>query len=326
MTAQIFINAAGFLRITQDDYEDGGLDRGYATNRRQDPLDATRIHPEDYDLARKMAMGALELDEEDFINQHPSAPVSHLINEENSARLLSSLGLDEFAQSLLETQNERKRHTLDLIHDELLTPFGERRPDFEPMTDWEVISMLTGETRRTLVPGRVVTTTISRIRPMQVDVRLDSGLEGAINKELLTTNQAEPKDVVKLRQSIQAVIISVDMSFGPQLRITMASRADAIEQADTEPRQRLDEYYDHSAARQAQELAERKLRNEANQSRRIVKHPDFKNFSSKEAENYLAPLQHGEAVIRPGSKGPDHLAVTWKVADGVYQHIGKIFP
>jgi transcription elongation factor SPT6 len=26
-------------------------------------------------------------------------------------------------------------------------------------------------------------------------------------------------------------------------------------------------------------------------------------------------------VIRPSSKGPDHLAVTWKVADGIYQHI-----
>jgi hypothetical protein len=26
-------------------------------------------------------------------------------------------------------------------------------------------------------------------------------------------------------------------------------------------------------------------------------------------------------VIRPSSKGNDHLAITWKVADGVYQHI-----
>ena len=34
----------------------------------QDPLDDTRIHPEDYELARKMATDALELDEEDTTN------------------------------------------------------------------------------------------------------------------------------------------------------------------------------------------------------------------------------------------------------------------
>jgi hypothetical protein len=54
---------------------------------------------------------------------------------------------------------------------------------------------------------------------------------------------------------------------------------------------RLDKDYDHAAAGQAQELQERKQRSEANRTRRIVKHPGFKNFNSKEAENYLAPLE-----------------------------------
>ena len=33
-------------------------------------------------------------------------------------------------------------------------------------------------------------------------------------------------------------------------------------------------------------------------------------------------MQRGDAVIRPSSLGPDHIAVTWKFAEGVYQHIG----
>ena len=57
------------------------------------------------------------------------------------------------------------------------------------------------------------------------------------------------------------------------------------------------------------------------QTWRFVKHPAFKAFGSKDAENYLALLQHGDAMIRPSSKGADHLTVTWKVADGVYQHM-----
>ncbi|KAK6604653.1 transcription elongation factor spt6 [Botrytis cinerea] len=36
---------------------------------------------------------------------------------------------------------------------------------------------------------------------------------------------------------------------------------------------------------------------------------------------YLGSQAPGDAVIRPSSKGNDHLAVTWKVADGVYQHL-----
>lgn len=32
-------------------------------------------------------------------------------------------------------------------------------------------------------------------------------------------------------------------------------------------------------------------------------------------------MQQGEPIIRPSSKGDDHLTVTWKVTDGVHQHI-----
>jgi len=56
-------------------------------------------------------------------------------------------------------------------------------------------------------------------------------------------------------------------------------------------------------------------------TQRVVKHPLFKPFNSTQAEEYLGSQAVGDAVIRPSSKGSDHLAVTWKVADGVYQHL-----
>ena len=213
-----------------------------------------------------------------------------------------------------------------MIRNELLNPFAEVHPHFEPMSDWEVITVLTSEMKCMLIPGQVVTTTIACIRKDQVDVHLDCGIEGSILKNYLTAMEAEPNQVVKLRQSLQAVITSVHVEAGLRVRIGLASREDAIAQADSERPKRLDKDYDHAAARQAQGLQERKQRSEANQTRRFVKHPAFKAFGSKDAENYLAPLQHGDAIIHPSSKGadhPDHLAVTWKVADGVYQHIGE---
>jgi transcription elongation factor SPT6 len=54
---------------------------------------------------------------------------------------------------------------------------------------------------------------------------------------------------------------------------------------------------------------------------RVIKHPLFRPFNAKQAEEYLGSQNRGDVVIRPSSKGTDHLAVTWKVADGIFQHI-----
>lgn len=35
----------------------------------------------------------------------------------------------------------------------------------------------------------------------------------------------------------------------------------------------------------------------------------------------MQTMKQGEAIVRPSSKGADHLTVTWKVTDEIYQHI-----
>jgi transcription elongation factor SPT6 len=71
LTTKFFLNAAGFLRVIQDCDTKPGKYRP-DDKIAPDPLDDTRIHPEDYELARKMATDALELDEEDVHDEHPS--------------------------------------------------------------------------------------------------------------------------------------------------------------------------------------------------------------------------------------------------------------
>ena len=59
----IFVNIASFLRIPQDELEANlGRDR----EEQREVLDDTRIHPAEYEIARKMAADALEIDEEDL--------------------------------------------------------------------------------------------------------------------------------------------------------------------------------------------------------------------------------------------------------------------
>lgn len=55
--------------------------------------------------------------------------------------------------------------------------------------------------------------------------------------------------------------------------------------------------------------------------KRVIVHPSFHNISFAEAEKLMQTMKQGEAIVRPSSKGADHLTVTWKVTDEIYQHI-----
>jgi transcription elongation factor SPT6 len=73
-----------------------------------DPLDDTHIHPEDYELARKMAAtDALDLDEEDIHDEHPSQVVTLITNNNKKERKLLELNLDEFTISLFEANDDQ---------------------------------------------------------------------------------------------------------------------------------------------------------------------------------------------------------------------------
>lgn len=55
--------------------------------------------------------------------------------------------------------------------------------------------------------------------------------------------------------------------------------------------------------------------------KRVIVHPAFHNISYAEAEKCMVNMDQGEVIIRPSSKGADHLTITWKVAERIYQHI-----
>lgn len=290
-----------------------------------DPLDDTRVHPEDYELARKMATDALELDEEDVAHEHPSNVVSTIMKDDDNEKKLDDLNLDEFAISMYEDNEDLKRYTLNLIRSELIHPFKEHRQPFVGLDSNDVMTMLTGETRRTLQHGLIVSVLVIRTNHDYAIVRLDSGLEGVINAKYLSEDGGAANTVVQKGQTIPGVIIDVKAdSINDQFSVELSARPSDVAQGDAQLRRvKTDECWDSVQAIKDVEMQQRKKRAEVNRTRRVIKHPNFQNLNSIQAESYLENLHIGDVVIRPSSKGPDHLAVTWKVADQLYQHIGK---
>jgi len=335
LTTKIFLNAAGFLRIIQQqeitskNSRNHNARHGEAHEDASDPLDDTRIHPEDYELARKMAMDALELDEEDIHNEHPSHVVTLIMNDKDRDRKLMELNLDEFAVSLYEANHDQKRYTLNVIRDELKKPFVDLRSTFKLPSNWDIITMLTGETEKMLHIGVIIPVLVYRIQREGVNVRLDSGIEGYIEPDNLGEQIRNPFEVVKKGQTIPAVIHGYTFHLDRgEFLIHLSSKPDHMEEGDkgdkihrSVPR---DACWDGARHAKDKEMLDRKKRAETDRSRRVIKHPNFHNFNTAQAETYLEKQQRGDVVIRPSSKGNDHLAVTWKVEEKLYQHIGKL--
>jgi transcription elongation factor SPT6 len=275
-----------------------------------------------------MATDALELDEEDIHGEHPSHVVSLIMEDDDNVKKLDELNLDEFAVSLMDSGGERKRHTLNLIRSELIRPFGDNRRPLEGPTDWEVVTMLSGETERTLRDGLIVSVFVLWLRQALVGVRLDSGLEGVIQAPYLTDNKGggiRVDNFVKKGQTLAAVIVAVGVNLAhDSIIVELSARPSNVQEGDSQFRRvKHDECWNYSRCERDRELQERKKRAEVDRSRRVIKHPNFNNFNSEEAEAYLDRQERGDVVIRPSSKGMNHLAVTWKVDDKLFQHIGK---
>ena len=330
MTTSVWLNAAAFLRILQDpDAKQPKNKQGEKPNFAEmpDPLDGTRLHPQDYEFARKMAVDALEVDEEDYSDEHPSAVVTMFMkaDERTREKQLKALSLDDFAQNLLTTQREKKRMTLDLIHEELLHPFIDKRPPFVGPDAWEIMTMLTSETLKSLMRGLIVPVQVVRIKQAAALVRLSSNMEATLEAYHFVDEGEQPVPIerlVKPGQVVNAVISEVDpVTFKVQLH----ARPSVLQASDKHLRNvEPDPYYDTTSAYRDNLALERRRKQINNQARRVIKHPNFHNMRSKEAEEYLSKQQRGDVVIRPSSHGSNHLAVTWKVDKGIYQHIGQL--
>ena len=310
VTGRVWNNCASFLYL---DYDESEQDSDY--------LDNTRVHPEDYDLGRKMAADAQDLDEEDVeaeIQEHgPSATVRKLIADEAQDKV-NDLILEEYAEQLEKSFNQKKRSTLETIRAELQTPYEELRRGFALLSTNDIFTMFTGETTDSLCDGMIIPLSIRKVADDYVEGRMDCGIEGTV-PALAISNRSDvsAKQLFSVHQTVQAKITYLNRK---QLTANFSLREDELQRPYRKEADRMrDEWDDEQERRDKESMMEKN--DVSGRTQRVIKHPLFKPFNSTQAEEYLGSQARGDLVIRPSSKGIDHLAVTWKVSDNIYQHI-----
>jgi transcription elongation factor SPT6 len=316
----VWNNCASFVFLDYDEHETAS-----------DPLDNTRIHPEDYDIAKKIAGDALGLDEEDVQDEDmhggSSAVVRRLLSEKDRTQrydALEELDLHQYADQIEKKFHQRKRATLENIREELIEGYEELRMKWGPMSAREIFTMLTGETDESLRTNSIVSVKIRRIFADHIEVKLDCGVDGTVSNNEYPKDVGDggldPRNVYHQGQTVQAKLMFLNMD---KFTATLALRRD--ESWDRKPFARphwlqRNEWDDREEADDKRAL-QKETETKSGRALRVIKHPLFKPFNSQQAVEFLGSKPAGDVVIRPSSRGLDHLAITWKVADNVFQHI-----
>ncbi|KAG7664060.1 SPT6 [[Candida] subhashii] len=315
MSANIFINCSSFLNIP---FDEGSAVRDTSIEL----LDATRIHPEDYDLARKMAADALDLDEEDMAQVEEQGGIIYQLMQEGVSKV-DELNLIAYGKELETKFGKKKYATLQMIKEELVNNFEELRRSFRLLDNVEVFEMLTGETSVTFAKNIVVPVTVTKVGKafQSYDQTARIRFAKVITSSLIQGNVEEdkiPKGVdLEQGQVVQAVVLDVNYDlFSATFSmlkedIKKASAPRTIKEGGKWDFKAEEEDWKKEKAKERAKLA--KIKN--------VQHPLYHNFNFKQAEEYLAPQNVGDCIIRPSSKGPDYLTITWKVANNLFQHL-----
>jgi len=361
MGPKVYVNVAGFVKIDTTAFGD--------SDAYIEALDSTRIHPEAYDWARKMAVDALDCDEDD-VNK-PSEALEEILEYPEK---LNELDLEAFANELQNQGFGLKNTTLDDIRHELKDRYRDYRIPFESPRPEELFNMLTKETPETLYAGKLVQCRVGRIfyrkpRGEQLDnanpvrndesglwkcpfcmkndfpelsdvwshfdkgecpgqafginVRIDDNINGFIQMKNLSDKQVtKPEERVKIGGVVHARIIKIDPE---KFSVDLTSRTSDLQDQSQSLRQNKDSFYDFDAEEaDLQQTRKKMAKNKKQYHKRVISHPSFHNVDYTEVGKILGTMDQGEAIIRPSSKGIDHLTVSWKVTENIYQHIDVI--
>ncbi|KAK9308785.1 hypothetical protein QLX08_001384 [Tetragonisca angustula] len=358
MGPKVFVNCAGFIKIDTNSLGD-------STEAYVEVLDGSRVHPETYEWARKMAVDALEYDDEDA---NPAGALEEILE---SPERLKDLDLDAFAEELERQGFGNKCITLYDIRAELNCRYKDLRIPYQSPNTEKLFDILTKETPETFYVGKLILATVvgvshkkpqgdqlDQANPIRNDetglwqcplclkndfpelsevwnhfdagaclgkgvsvLKLDNGVSGYIHiKNLSDKNVVNPEERVHVGQAIHCRIIKIKVE---RFSVECTSKTSDLIDKSHKWRPQRDVYYDLEAEEQdikAEEDA-KKLQQRRTYVKRVIIHPNFHNISFMEAEKLMQTMKQGEAIIRPSSKGVDHLTVTWKITNNIYQHI-----
>lgn len=233
-----------------------------------------------------------------------------------------------------------------LIKNELKAPFRdyERRfPSWQPLAGDRLFECLSGESQASLRLQQLVTVTVTSARANGANVKLESGLRGFIRLEDLSDNAPDPRDLgsreevegwvlqrVQPGMTITARVKSVNTE---RLVVDLVCKGSALRSSIDEELERswlevrpdirpeVSEYMFRGLTAEDLLLVEDRRAKKQSFIPRPIDHYLFQNLARQEAIDYLDGKEVGDCVIRPSSKGPANLTLTWKAAPETYFHV-----
>ena len=307
----VYRNMIGFLKVSDEHFPDG--DYPEETNI----LDATRIHPDHYNYAIQI-MGAV------VKNCLPNE------YEDDDYKIISTfeeIQLEEIHHELsvinFQKDRELSRIPLWLLNDirtELIHRFKDSRIPYDNLSTDDLFTGLTGESDLTLQKGQLVTGTVTKITPDEVLLKLESGIQGKIDKDDISDEPVHRiGDRVAVRQAILCRVKEIDKD---NFRVILTSRSSDLKNSD---HAYTDQYLcrtppppieNHTSSSLKSSSMNRKS-SKPRLIQRMITHPLFKNISYQQAEQLLEDSETGELIFRPSSKGTDHLNLTYKFHDDI---------
>eukprot|EP01103_Thecamoeba_quadrilineata_P002191 TRINITY_DN12187_c0_g1_i1.p1 TRINITY_DN12187_c0_g1~~TRINITY_DN12187_c0_g1_i1.p1 ORF type:complete len:1503 (+),score=258.15 TRINITY_DN12187_c0_g1_i1:257-4510(+) len=302
----VYQNCVAYLRICREYFN---------TETDLDPLDDTRVHPDDYYIARKMASTAVETEvssEQDLI-----AVVEELIDmpKHRKSKCLEEIDLDTFAEEWERKGKGKKSKTLYDIKKELISPFDDPRDPFAEPTIEVLFSLLTGESDQTLQINQPIVARIVAVNSERVTCKLDSGLTAIIDRFDLS----DDSERIEKGSTIACRVKSVEKS---TFNVYLTQKESSDHPLNFDPYLKIDSTCDEPIQESSQSLIPKPARVSSASAalNRHVAHPLFKNLSYPDAERFLTERESNFVIIRPSSKGLDHLTVSWKFHD-LFIHI-----
>ena len=307
VTKLVYQNCAGFVIIRAED--------------KSDPLDRTRIHPEHYDLAKKIAASALEnaRDEDE----------SNIEKAMNSPALVKEVDLDNYANYLEGKGRKHMKEVLEMIVREFAQPYYLTRPAFKELEDLDLLYNLSGESQLTLRKGLMAQAYVTSNADGKVRCRLESGLDALVIAEGVAA------DNLQVGTSIRGRVIEVRVNVRSPEQVFFNVKL-SVKQEDLTDHSRFKEDIlilapldDAAFVLDDADWTEKSLMEDEHQLGqkyipRVVSHPKYKNVGLKTACGELEGKETGDFLFRPSSRGTDHLTCTIKFYDFVYCHLDII--
>lgn len=165
---KVYTNCIGFLKVAIEEGDFSG------PVKRPDNLDLTRIHPDNYLLANKIAKDALDedigSDSQDLVSKIMRSPFK-----------LRELDLEDYANHLASFKGRANMiYVLSFIVEELIFPFRDPRSHPFLYNPKEIFYKLTKESPEAFRPNVLVSAKVAKVFKANLHCKLDNGLLGNI--------------------------------------------------------------------------------------------------------------------------------------------------